>query len=60
MMEFVGLVPFLGESNYGLPWKPCVLTLPKQIYFRTTLSRIYGVLINNLAPIRNCPRCNVT
>ena len=26
-------------------------TLPKQIYFRTTLSRIYGVLINNLAPL---------
>ena len=21
MIEFVGLVPFLGESNYGLPWK---------------------------------------
>ena len=27
MIEFVGLVPFLGESHYGLPWKPCVLNL---------------------------------
>ena len=25
MIEFVGLVPFLGESHYGLPLKPCVL-----------------------------------
>ena len=25
MIEFVGLVPFLGESHYGLPWKQCVL-----------------------------------
>ena len=29
MIEFVGLVPFLGESHYGLPWKLSVLNLAK-------------------------------
>ena len=43
MIEFVGVVPFLGESHYGLPWKPCVLNLAETDLFKTTLSHIYGV-----------------
>ena len=33
MIEFVGLVSFLGESHYGLPWKPCVLKLAQTDLF---------------------------
>ena len=56
MIEFVGVVPFLMRITLRVAME----TMRNQIYFRTTLSRIYGVLINNLAPIRNCPGCNVT
>ena len=29
MIDVVGINPFLGESHYGLPWKPCVLNLAR-------------------------------
>ena len=61
MIEFVGVVPYLRRITLRVAtWKPCVLNLAQTDFFRTNLSRIYGVLINNLAPIRNCPGCNVT
>ena len=56
MIEFVEVVPFLRRITLRVAKE----TKRKHIYFRTTLSRIYGVLINNLAPIRNCPGCDVT
>ena len=61
MIEYVGLVPFLRRITLRVAMETMVFEpSPKQIYFRTTLSRIYGVLINNWAPIRYCPVCNVT
>ena len=55
MIEFVGLVPFLGESHYGLPWKPCVLNLAQtDSVYDNFISHLWCPN-NNLAPIRNCP-----
>ena len=61
MIEFVGLVPFLRRITLRVAMETMRFEpSQKQIYFRTTLSRIYGVLINHLASIRNCPGFNVT
>ena len=60
MIEFVGIVPFFRRITLRVAMETMRFEPIPQIYFRTTLSRIYGVLINNLAPIRNCPGCNVT
>ena len=61
MIEFVGLVPFLRRITLWVTMETMRFEpSPKQIYFRTTLSSMYGILINNLASIRNCPGCNVT
>ena len=61
MIEFVGLVPFLMRITLRVAMETMRFEpSPNRFNFRTTLSRIYGVLINNLAPIRNCPGCNVT
>ena len=60
MIEFVGLAPFLGESHYGLPWKPCILNLAITDLFYDNFISHSWCTNNNLAPIRNCPGCNVT
>ena len=61
MIEFVGLVPFFRRITLQVAMETMRFEpSPNRLYFRTTLFYIYGVLINNLAPIRNCPGCNVT
>ena len=67
MIEFVGQVPFLGESHYGLPWKPCVLNLAQtDLFYDNFIShswcsnKLYGThsklsLVQcNLNQIRGC------
>ena len=55
MIDFVGIPPFL---RIALP--VAVETIHFNIaqtilFFRTTLFRIKGLPLNNLAPMRNCP-----
>ena len=56
MIEFVGAVPFWRRITLRVAME----TMRFEPSPRSTLSRINGVLINNLAPIRNCPGCNIT
>ena len=60
MIEFVGVVPFLRRITLLVAMETMRFEPIPNRFIRTTLSRIYGVLINTLAPIRNCPGCNVT
>ena len=60
MIEFVGVVPILMRITLRVAMETMRFEPSPNRIFRTTLSHIYGVLINNLAPIRNCPGCNVT
>ena len=60
MIEFVGVVPFLKRITQRVAMETMRFEPSPNRFFLTTLSRIYGVLINNLAPIKNCPRSNVT
>ena len=61
MIEFVGVVQFLRRITQRVAMETMRFEPSQNRFtFRTTLSYIYGVLINNLAPIRNCPGCNVT
>ena len=58
MIEFVGVVPFLRRITLRVAMETMRFEPSPNRFI--TLSRIYGVLINNLAPIINCPGCNVT
>ena len=53
MIDFVGIPPFL---RIALPVAMETMHFHiAQFIFRTTLFRIKGLPINNLAPMRNCP-----
>ena len=61
MIEFVGVVPFLRRITLLVAMETMSFEpSPNRFILGHNLSCIYGVLINNLAPIRNCPGCNVT
>ena len=62
MIEFVGVVPFLRRITLRVAMETMRFepSPNRFILGQLKISRIYGVLINNLAHIRNCPGCNVT
>ena len=61
MIEFVGLVSCFRRITLRVVMETMRFEPSPNIFILgPTLSRIYGVLINNLAPIRNCPGCKIT
>ena len=55
MIDFVGLPPILDNYIMGCHGNHAFPYSPYQFIFRTTMFCTLGVLINYLAPMKNCP-----
>ena len=60
MIEFVGVVPFLRRITRRVAMETMRFEPSPNLFILGQLYLAFMVLINNLAPIRNCPGCNVT
>ena len=60
MIEFVDVVLFLRRITLWVAMETMRFEPSPNRIILGQLYLEYGVLINNLAPIRNCPGCNVT
>ena len=60
MIEFVGLVPFLRRITLRVAMETMGFEPSPNRFILGQTDLFFGVLLNNLAPIRNCFGCNVT